>query len=124
MHLKRLAHALVMLLVAVGLLLAPLAAPVSAMPISGDAGKILQVAPDDVQAVSDDMPCCPDETKSKTCDGCPFVALCMLNLSLPAPSGAGSLIERNPRRSALAPHDDLLRDGLAAKPPDHPPRLV
>ena len=111
-----------MLLVAVGLLLAPLAAPVSAMPMSGGAGNIMQVMSDDMQAVSEDMPCCPDQTKSKNCDTCPFVALCTLNLTLPAHSGASSLIERHPRRNALAARDDLLHDGLTAKPPDHPPR--
>ncbi|MCP3466030.1 hypothetical protein [Bradyrhizobium sp. CCGUVB23] len=122
MHPKRFINGLVMLLVAVGLLLSPLSTPASAMPVSGGAGNIMQVMSDDMQAVSEEMPCCPDQTKSKNCDTCPFVALCMLNLTLPAPSGASSLIERHPRRNALAPRDDLLRDGLAAKPPDHPPR--
>ncbi|RXT44811.1 hypothetical protein [Bradyrhizobium betae] len=120
MRLKRFANAVVMLLVAAGLLLAPLAAPASAMPVSG-ADSMMTVS-DDTQAMSEDMPCCPDQTKSKTCDSCPFVALCMLSLSLSAPSGASSLIPRQPHRSALAPSNDRLRDGLAAKPPDHPPR--
>jgi hypothetical protein len=70
------------------------------------------------------MPCCPDQTKSKSCDSCPFVALCMLAASLPAPSGAASLIERHPLRTAFAANNDLLIDGLRAKPPDHPPRTI
>ncbi|MCP3373539.1 hypothetical protein [Bradyrhizobium cajani] len=121
MHLYRFANTVVMLLVAVGLLLAPLATPASAMAVSG-AGGGMPAMSDDMQSMSEDMPCCPDETKSKTCDSCPFVALCMLSLSLSAPSGASSLIVRHPRRDALVLRDDLLRDGLAAKPPDHPPR--
>ncbi|AMA58493.1 hypothetical protein BCCGELA001_20940 [Bradyrhizobium sp. CCGE-LA001] len=117
----RFAKALVMLLVAVGLVLAPLATPASAMAVPG-AGSSMPAMSDDGQAMSDDMPCCPDETKSKSCDSCPFVALCMLSLSFSAPSAVSSTIERQPQTRALAPADDRLRDGLAAKPPDHPPR--
>ncbi|MBR0839520.1 hypothetical protein JQ607_04875 [Bradyrhizobium liaoningense] len=123
MHLYRFAKTVVMLLVALGLLLAPLATPASAMAVSG-AGNSMPAMSDDMQGMSEDMPCCPDETKSKSksCDSCPFVALCMLSLSLNAPSGASSVIVRHPCRDALVLRDDLLRDGLAAKPPDHPPR--
>ena len=117
----RFAKALVMLLVAVGLVLAPLATPTSAMVVSG-AGSSMPAMSDDGQAMPDEMPCCPDETKSKSCDTCPFVALCMLSLSFSAPPAASSMIERQPQTSVLAPGDDRLRDGLAAKPPDHPPR--
>ncbi|WP_426442124.1 hypothetical protein [Bradyrhizobium genosp. P] len=90
----------------------------------GDAA--MQMASGEIQAkmdaMSDDMPCCPDQTKSKTCDGCPFAALCMLSVPLPAPAGAMSLVERHPLRSQFAAHDDRLVDGLGTKPPDHPPR--
>jgi hypothetical protein len=79
---------------------------------------------DDAMQMADDMPCCPDRTKAKDCDSCPFVALCMLSISLPAPSSTGALIERYPLRTAFATIDDLLIDGLAAKPPDHPPRTI
>lgn len=74
--------------------------------------------------MADDMPCCPDQTKSKSCDSCPFVALCMLTISLPAPSGVGVLIARYPLRTTFATNNDLLIDGLGAKPPDHPPRTI
>jgi hypothetical protein len=123
MLVKRFANAVVMLLVASGLLLAPLAAPASAMAVSG-AGGSMPAMSDDMQVMSEDMPCCPDQTKSPNCDSCPFVALCMLSLSLPSPSGASSLIERQPQRNALALSNDRQRDGLAAKPPDHPPRTL
>lgn len=116
MHLKRLANFWIMLLVGAGLLLAPLAAPALGTPAL--------TAPSQMQAMpmSDDMPCCPDQTKNKNCDGCPFVALCMVTVSLPGPSGVASLIERHPVREARVSADDLLLDGLGAKPPDHPPR--
>ncbi|MFT4121346.1 hypothetical protein [Bradyrhizobium sp.] len=151
MILKRFANALVMLLVASGLLLAPLAAPALAGPssgaahhndmqmmsddshaMSGDTRAMSHDTPamsgdtqdmaDDLQAMTDDMPCCPGRPGPKDCGSCPFVALCLLSLSLPAPSGAMALIDRHAQHSSLAPSDDLLIDGLGTKPPDHPPR--
>jgi len=130
MLLKRFVNAVVMLLVASGLLLAPLAAPAMAGPASGTAhhhdmptmSGDIQTMSDDAQAMADDMPCCPGQTGIKDCGSCPFVALCLLSISLPAPSGAISLIERHARRNSLALSDDFLIDGLGARPPDHPPR--
>jgi hypothetical protein len=129
MLLKRFANAVVMLLVASGLLLAPLAAPVMAGSASGAAHTAamsgdIQTMSDDAQAMADDMPCCPGQTGIKDCGSCPFVALCLLSISLPAPSGAMALIERHARHNSLALSDDLLIDGLGAKPPDHPPRIL
>ena len=148
MHLKRFVNAVVMLLVAAGLLLAPLAAPVLAAPASGIAGHDTPAMSSDTQAMSsdtqamsndtpamsgdmqamssdmqDDMPCCPGQSQSKDCGSCPFVALCLLSASLPAPSGTISLIERHAQYRAFAPINDLLIDGLGSKPPDHPPRI-
>jgi hypothetical protein len=124
MDARRFANFWIMLLVATGLLLAPLAAPSMATSMSGAAGMAghAMQAMSDGQAVADDMPCCPDQTKSKGCGDCPFLALCMLSISLPAPAGAMSLIVRDPSQSAFAARDDRLLDGLGAKPPDHPPR--
>ncbi|QPF82524.1 hypothetical protein IC762_22530 [Bradyrhizobium genosp. L] len=125
MHVRRIANLWILLVVAAGLLLAPVA-PAFARLVPADAASVTQAMPGEVQAdmpaMSDDMPCCPDQTKSKTCDGCPFAALCLLSVPLPVPSGAAALIERHPLRGQFAAHDDLLLDGLGAKPPDHPPR--
>jgi hypothetical protein len=123
MLLKRFANAVVMLLVASGLLLAPLATPVLAGFASAMSGDV-QAISDGAQAMADDMPCCPNQTGIKDCGSCPFVALCLLSISLPAPSGAMALIERHARHNSLALSDDLLIDGLGAKPPDHPPRIL
>ena len=145
MRLKRFVNAVVMLLVAAGLLLAPLACTGLAMPAPGcrprHAGDVQRHAGDverhagdverhagdvrgyagHVQRMPDDMPCCPDQTQSKDCGSCPFVALCMLTfLSPPRP---GCSVDRAPRAArAFAPIDDLLIDGLGDQPPDHPPR--
>lgn len=118
MRLKRLANFWIMLLVGSGLLLAPLAVPALGAPAMATASQMQGMS------MSDDMPCCPDQTKNKNCDGCPFVALCMLTVSLPGPSGMASLIERYPVQEARLPANDLLIDGLGAKPPDHPPRTL
>lgn len=123
MRLTRFANFWIMLLVAAGLLLAPLIAPVLANPMPGHMGVTnSDLAGNDMQAMAGEMPCCPDQTKSKICEGCPFVALCMLTVPLPPPAGAASLIERYPLRSQFTARDDRLLSGLGAKPPDHPPR--
>jgi hypothetical protein len=99
----------------VSLATAPLAAPAAAQNASA------MVAMDD-GAMAKGMPCCPDQ--SKDCQSCPVLALCLLSISLPAPSGAASLIARNSLRHAPALSDDLRIDGLGANPPDHPPRIL
>jgi hypothetical protein len=108
---------LIVLTMAAGLLVAPLSVPVIV------AAHSMAVA-DEMQATTDDMPCCPDQQgpKAKDCGSCPFVALCMLTITLPAPDGAGVLVHRTFWRRAFALPDDLLVDGLGEHPPDYPPR--
>lgn len=135
MHLRRIANLWVLLLVATGLLLAPVVpafarmmpdAQVAATQAMTDhqamSGHAMHDGAISAQVMADGMPCCPDQTKSKGCDDCPFLALCMLSVSLPLPAGAASLITRDPSQNAFAAGDDRLLDGLGAKPPDHPPR--
>jgi hypothetical protein len=110
--------------IAIGVVIGP-AAPLMAAGPSALSATVMAAATDgDAMQMADDMPCCPDHTKSKSCDSCPFVALCMLTISLPAPSGVGVLIARYPLRTTFATNNDLLIDGLGAKPPDHPPRTI
>jgi hypothetical protein len=117
MRLTRFANLWIMLLVAAGLVLAPVSGPLMADTMSGTSG----VA---AMSMADDMPCCSDQTNGKGCDSCPFVALCMLTISLPAPSQAATLIERFPLRTAFAANDDPRPAGLGTEPPDHPPRTI
>src|SRR5262249_54820767 len=103
--------------VAAGLLLAPLAPQVMAKPVSNAAVAHMHV-------MAGDMPCCPDQAPSPTKDRdcvCPFVALCLLSVPLPGPSGA-TLVKRDALRAAFAASDDRLMDGMAFNPPAHPPR--
>jgi hypothetical protein len=117
MHPGKLFNWLIALTVAAGLLVAPVAAPTMAA---------LHAAADGMQAMAGDMSCCPDEQdqKAKDCGSCPFVALCMLTITMPAPDGAAALVDRTFSRSAFALPDDLLIDGLGEHPPDHPPRTI
>jgi len=122
MHPGKLFNWLIALTVAAGLLVAPVAAPTMAA---------LHAAADGMQAMAGDMSCCPDEQdqkaqdqKTKDCGSCPFVALCMLTITMPAPDGAAALADRTFSRSAFALPDDLLIDGLGEHPPDHPPRTI
>jgi hypothetical protein len=104
---------------AAGLLAAPLSVPAMAalqkVAITGE-----------MQAMADDMPCCPGEQdqKAKDCGSCPFIALCMLTVAMPTPDSAGALLDRTFSLSSFALPSDLLIDGLGAHPPDHPPRTI
>jgi hypothetical protein len=108
---------LIVLTVMAGLLAAPLTAPVMAASHT-------TVVSDEMQGMADEMPCCPGQKdqKAKDCGSCPFIALCMLTITLPAPDGAAALVDRTFARRTFALPDDLLVDGLGEHPPDHPPR--
>lgn len=119
MHLRKLFNWLIALTVAAGLLVAPVSVPAMAALHA-------MAAADGMQAMAGDMPCCPDEQdqKAKDCGSCPFVALCMLTITMPVREGAGALVDRTFTRSAFVLPDDLLIDGLGEHPPDHPPRTI
>jgi hypothetical protein len=113
---------LIALTVAAGLLSAPLAAPALAKAHHAPmAGEMQAMA--DMHAMDDGMPCCPDEGNAKGCDSCPLLALCSLTIPISAPSGA-SVVPDQTAQTAFAFPDDLLIDGLGARPPDHPPRTI
>ena len=132
---KRLLNLLIALTVAAGLLSAPFAAPAVAKAYHAAGGEMqaeMQAAIDDAHAmhgdthvIADGMPCCPDEgAPAKDCDSCPLMALCSVSTSFPTPSGALVLVPALTGLAAFAFPDDLLIDGLSARPPDHPPRTT
>jgi hypothetical protein len=116
---KRIFNWLIALTVAAGLLVAPVSVPAMAALHSMDAA-------DEMQAMSDGMPCCPDQQdqKAKDCGSCPFIALCTLAMTLPARDEIGILMDRAFSRNAFSLPDDLLIDGLGEHPPDQPPRTI
>ena len=127
---KRLFNLLVALTVAAGLLSAPFTAPAVAKAHhaagSGMHAGMHDMAGDDHAMAGDmhamaNMPCCPDEG-TNGCDSCPSMALCSMTMPISAPSGAYAFAPLLTAQSAFAFPDDLLIDGLSARPPDHPPR--
>ena len=119
MFLRKVLNLLIALAVAAGLLAAPLSVPAMA------ASQMAAVA-HDMQTMAADMPCCPDKQdhKARDCGSCPFVALCMLTITMPSPNGSGVLFERAFSLGIFALPDDLLVDGAGEHPPEHPPRMI
>ena len=116
---RKIFHWLIALIVAAGLVVAPLSAPAMAAPES-------MAATDDMPSMSEGMPCCPNQQdhKAKGCESCPLAALCMLTITLPVPEASDGLVDRNFSRRVFALPDDLLIDGLGEHPPDQPPRTI
>ena len=120
---KRIFNLLIALTVAAGLVFAPFAAPAVAKSHHAAVGD-MHAMDGDMQDMADGMPCCPDEGKpAKDCD-CPLLALCSLTMPVPAPSAFFALAPEATTQTAFAFPDDLMIDGLGARPPDHPPRTI
>src|ERR1700754_3566839 len=104
MNLRRLLNLAFTVLVTVGLALSPLATPAaSAHP---------KMAGMTDMSMSADMPCCPDEQKSKDCQDCPLVAICVLKNAQAGPSLASAMPVRHAIRTSYSVLDDVLTDGL------------
>jgi predicted metal-binding membrane protein len=127
MDIRQLLKLLVALLVTASLTLAPLATPAAAEHLLSSAGADMAAAQDmsdmDVADMTADMPCCPDKEKSPACQDCPLVAICMMQVLLTGPSTSPVGVNRRVGEQ-LHPLDDIIADGLARPPPDHPPRTL
>jgi hypothetical protein len=117
MNVRRSFKLLLALLVTAGLTIAPLATPAAAEHLLP--AKMMQMA--DTSDMVADMPCCPDKQKSNDCQDCPLVAICMLKVLQAGPS-THAIAMRLPARERLYALDDIMADGLARPPPEHPPR--
>jgi hypothetical protein len=115
MVLRRLIARLLAIAVIAGLSFAPLAAPTAAqeLAVSDMAG---------MSSMSADMPCCPDEQKSKDCRDCPLIAMCVVKTVQGGPSLVAAMPVRHAIRTAHSIRDDVLADGLNQPPADQPPR--
>ena len=116
MNLRRLLRIAFAASVTVGLTLAPLAAPAAAAQARSEGMTDM--------SMSADMPCCPDEQKSKDCQDCPLVAMCVLKTTQAGPSEAFALPLRHAIRTSHSVADDAVGDGLVRPPPDQPPRTL
>jgi len=115
MSLRRLIIRLLGVLVIAGLVVAPLAAPASAM-----ASSTVDMA--HMASMSEEMPCCPDGQKSSHCPDCPLAAMCVVKIAPVIPCFAEAIPVRLLVKTAHAFRDDAPRHGLDRPPPDHPPR--
>ena len=75
-----------------------------------------------MSTMSDDMPCCPSEQKSKGCPDCLLVAMCVIKTAQAGPPLAASMPVRHATRMIHSVFDDVAADGVARPPPDQPPR--
>jgi hypothetical protein len=115
MNARLLIGRLLAVLVIAGLAIAPLGSPAAAM-----ASAVADTT--DMPSMSADMPCCPDEQKSKDCQDCPLVAICVLKNAQAGPSLALAMPVRHAIRTSYSVLDDVPADGFDRPPPDHPPR--
>lgn len=117
MNARRLISRLLAVFVIVGLVFAPLVTPAAAQ-------RLAAVEMSDMNAMSGDMPCCPDGQKGNNCQDCPLVAMCMLTIAQAEPNPATvTRVFFQIRRLSLA-LNDLIADGLVGSPPYHPPRML
>ena len=114
MDFRRLLNLALAVFVTVGLAVAPLVTPAAAA--HPRAAGMMDMS------MSADMPCCPDEQKSKDCQDCPLVAMCVLKTAQAGPSATEALPLRYAIRTTHAVRDDVVADGLDRPPPDQPPR--
>jgi hypothetical protein len=113
--------------IVVGLAVAPAAAPLAMQASMTDrmaAGMTDMSSMADASSMAADMPCCPDEQKSKTCTDCPIIAMCVLTTAQLAPPETSALPVRHAVRTTHALRDDVFADGLNRPPPDQPPRTL
>lgn len=114
MDFRRFLNLALAVFVTVGLAVAPLGAPaVAGLPHADGMADM---------AMSADTPCCPDEQKSKDCQDCPLMAMCILKTTQAGPAATVALPVRHAIPMAHSVLDDAPADGLDRPPPDHPPR--
>ena len=111
---------LLTILIVAGLAVAPVAAPAAMQASIMHASMAAEMT--EMSSMAAEMPCCPDEQKSKTCSDCPVIAICVLTTAQVAPPATSALPVRHAVRTTHALRDDVFADGLDRPPPDQPPR--
>ena len=114
MDVRRFLNLALAVFVTVGLAVAPLVTPAAA--VQPHVGGVMDMS------MSADMPCCPDGQKSKDCQDCPLVAMCVLKTVQAGPSATAAMPLRYPVRTVHSVLNDAPAVGLDRPPPDHPPR--
>ena len=115
MHLVTKTHVFLAILVIVGLLVRPFAAPVAASQNPMDHAAMASMA--------DDMPCCPHEpAMPPDCQKCLLMTVCAMKVFQGAWADSGMLNPSWVAASLATPGDDSRRNGLGYPPPPRPPR--
>lgn len=124
MALRRFINLVLAVCVTFGLVMAPVVTPAAAMQASMAMDHAQAMSPDAMSpdAISMDMPCCPSEPKSKDCPDCQLMAICVMKTVQAGPSPEPAMVVRHAVRTSHLFMDDVLADGVARPPPDHPPR--
>ncbi|QDM16652.1 hypothetical protein FNL55_11800 [Tardiphaga sp. vice352] len=125
MALRRLINLALALCVTFGLAMGPVVTPAAAMQASMAMDDMSTMSSDTMSSgtMSADMPCCPSEPKSKNCPDCQLMAICVMKTVQAGPSPAPAMVVRHAVRTSHLFMDDMLADGVARPPPDHPPRV-
>ena len=100
-----------------GLVFAPLAARANVYSMA------MASMADDAASMSDDMPCCPDQSAPVDCDQCPLMALCV-STTLHAPLSASVAAIQAVALRMLLPGSDPEAESLGLLPPPKPPRSL
>lgn len=90
------------------------------IPVGGPAMAAATMA-----AMSDGMPCCPDEkpTVPDCQKTCPLMAMCAANSFSLSPTLSNLAMVLRGTGDAIRPHSDVMGDALAIEPPARPPRI-
>lgn len=103
-----------------GLVFAPLTAPVATSAVSME--MTAAEAESDLTAMPEGMPCCPDRPAKPDCPkDCPLTAVCATTVVLTLVSSA-TLYVPIALLAVIVPHDDAKLSGLAQGPPVRPPK--
>jgi hypothetical protein len=114
MNLRGLRNIALAVFVILGLSLAPFGAP--ALSVASPIADALDTS------MPAEMPCCPDEQKSKSCVDCPLIAICILKTTQADLSTTAALPLRHAVRTTHSLRQDVFVAELNRPPPDHPPR--
>lgn len=119
MNRQMVAQRLLAFLIAMGVILSPLAMPFSSMSMSAQAHAMAVTESVDMAS---DMPCCPKQAPSPfDCQKC-LLATCMMKYSQPTLTTLGADVAIS--ASVIPLGNDALPAGLRAAPPDQPPRIL
>lgn len=105
----------------VGLVLAPVARPVMAMPVDMNAvSDHAEMADHEAMVMPDGMPCCLQDQQKECAKDCPMMASCTASLHSTLPCNGFSAPVMHASMTVLC--NDRILDSLSQVPPPRPPK--